>query len=503
MIIQPLTVCSKSSRTAGRQGKLAVALGLALCCVAPLSLAETAFESSRESDKALLEAAGKKNGVVDQALASTAKSVGEGNPSLSFNTDKGNLNLSQSALDLNRQSDDAAVSLGFGFGPNPGVTAAGSVLLHPNMAIGGRLHTESKLTDVVLNAVGDLGSSGLRLQGAVNYMTGKQDFDFYRSRETARLSQFGYYGSASWFNPGASDLGLQSMGVALWGAKAKNHSQFDTLSYVDETSDAWVLTRDHRLISAGSLAGGALELQYAPAENLVLKGAFGMERMSFPFSDGSQETTRKPYLDLKLTFAADEKNQFAFGAKTGAAERRIDVEWQRPTFSLVAFNANGVEKTSGRWGVGVNFDILALLGNKKSSGGVSLASSLRPRPQQNSSELLKTAMTRPTQLPSTFLAKVDPTGLERTIVEKSSLPPGGVVDAQGNLRIPVGEGQGQVFDSQRNQASFTDSVYKMEGNVLVVNVSALPHPQSLDQYSLHVRDGNQAVWLVTFDTVKQ
>lgn len=77
------------------------------------------------------------------------------------------------------------------------------------------------------------------------------------------------------------------------------------------------------------------------------------------------------------------------------------------------------------------------------------------------------------------------------------------MDAQGNLRIPVGEGQGQVFDSQRNLASFADSIYKVEGNILVVRIAALPRAQGLDQYSVYVIDGKQKVWRVNFETVHQ
>ncbi|WP_141113239.1 hypothetical protein [Chromobacterium haemolyticum] len=460
---------------------------------------EAEFIPVKASDKALMESAAKQGGKMGQALAGSAKSLGEGSPNLSLATDHGSLNLSQSAFDLKRESDDSALSLGFGFGPNPSATATGSVLLLPSLAVGGRLHMESKLADAVLNAVGDLGDTGLRLHAAVNYMAGKQDFDFFRSRETARLSQLGYYGSLSWLNPAESDLGLHSMGLALWGAKARNHSQFDTRNYVDETSNAWVVTRDRRLISAGSLLGSALELQYAPTENLVFKSAVGMERIRFPFSDGSQETTTKPYVDVKVSFAVDERNQFSVGAKTGAAEKRADIEWKRPTFAFTAFKADGVEKNSGRWGVGVNVDILALLQKKSSEHGVSLASSLRPRSKQNSSELLRTAMERPAQLPATFLAKVDPTGVKQTVVEKDGLPEGSEVDAQGNLRIPVGEGQGLIFDSTRNGVLFTGNVFRMEGNILVVNVASLPRPQGEDQYTVRVRDGNQVIWRVGFD----
>lgn len=397
---------------------LALALGLAFYGAAAQGAAAE-DSAARWAPLHAEDAAAPPADAVSQGLAHWVKSAAEGNPTVSLSDEQDRLQLSKSALDFQRQTEDAALSVSVGFGPKPAITAAGSLLLRPGLAVGTRLHAESLLSDATVNVVGEVSEANLRLQGAVNFMRGRQDFLFYRSTESARLSQMGYFGSASWVNPSASPLGLQSAGVVIWGAKAKNHSQFDVLNYVDQTPDTWVLTRDRRLISAGTLLGGAVELQYAVSEQLVLEGAFGSERLRFPFSDGSEESTRKPYADLKLNYALDARNQFSLGGKTGAAETRVEAEWKRPTFAISAFKVRGQEANAGRWGVGVTFDVLAWLNRKTPRGGVSLAASLRPRVTQHSDELLKRAMERPTPLPSTFLAKVDPTGVERHIVDKA------------------------------------------------------------------------------------
>ncbi|MCD4506936.1 hypothetical protein LQR30_22975 [Chromobacterium piscinae] len=466
---------------------------------APQTIASqnTEFASITQQDKALLTSIEQSENVVSRNVANIAKSIGEGNPSLSFSSGQSSMNLNTNALDLKHSTEEAALSLGVGFGPSPGLTAAGGLLLQPRLAIGSRLHVESQYADAVFGVVGDLGDSGLRLKGAINYMNGRQDFDFFRSRESARLSQWGYYGHAGWISPAESDLGLQSFGVSLWGAKAKNHSQFETLTYVDQTVDTWVLTQDRRLISMGSLLGGALEWQYAPVAPMVLQGALGMEQLRFPFSDGSREMSRKPYADLKLSFAVDERNQFSVGGKTGAAETRVQLEWKRPSFALEAFKAKSIGREDSRWGIGVNFEVLTLLNGEKVRGANSLASTLRPRAGLNSSELLQTAMERPMQLPSTFLAKVDPTGIKRIMLDKAALPVGSEVDSEGNLRITVGRGQGVVVDSQRNGTSFTDNIYQMEDNVLIVNVASL----SPALYAVTVSDGDHTVWELSFETV--
>jgi len=228
----------------------------------------------------------------------------------------------------------------------------------------------------------------------------------------------------------------------------------------------------------------------------------GMERLSFPYSDGSADTTTKPYADMAITYGVNASNAVTLSGKTGAAERTVSLAWQRPGYALTAYNTLGVDRHANSWGVGVKFDVLALIRGAKSEEGLTLAHAMRPKAAQNPAELLQTALSRPEQLPSTFLAKVDPTGVKQTVVEKSGATAAGVtVDAQGNLRIPVGTGQGQITALTRNGNSFSSTAIRMESNVLVVHLANLPRPSKQDTYAVEVTDSLGVVWSVNFDNV--
>ncbi|MBP4047292.1 hypothetical protein [Chromobacterium violaceum] len=421
------TAFSTSIFSFGWSSVFVTAMLLAFCSfIAPQAFASpnTAFASIKAQGQVLLTSVAQSESMVCRDLVNIAKLIFEGNSSLSFSSDHSSMNSNADAIDIKHLTEETGLSLGVGFGRRPGLTAAGGLLLQPRLAIGSRVHVKSQHADAIFGVVSDLGDRGLRLKGVINYMNGHQDFDFLRSRETTRLSQWSYYGHIGWISPVLSDLGLQSLGVSLWGAKAKNHSQFETLTYVDQTMDTWVLMQDRRLISTGSLLGGALKWQYAPVTPTVLQGALGMEQLRFPFSDDRRETSRKAYADLKLSFAADELNQFGLGGKIGAAETRMHIEWKRPGFALETFKAKSVGREDSRWGIDVSFDVLALLKGGKVRGANSLASSLRPRAGLNSGEILQAAMERPMQLPSTFLAKVGPTGVKHIMLDKTALPVG-------------------------------------------------------------------------------
>ena len=484
----------KLARRLSKRDGLALALGLAF--------SSAVFADALDQQSAVSGSNANSDRSMAQVLAQAAQSAGHGNPSLSLSTGNGDLQVGKSGVDFHAAGSKSAVVLELGVGTRAGLTAAGSYLLGDHVAVGGRVSASSKLTDAVLNAVGDVGGTGIRLQGALGYMYGKQDFDFFRSQETATLSQESYLGAATWINPAKEDVGMHSFGVSAWGAHAKNHSQFDTVYYVDETNVSWIATQDQRLISAGRLVGGAINMQYAPHDHLVVKGSVGMERLSFPYSDGSADTTTKPYADMAITYGVNASNAVTLSGKTGAAERTVSLAWQRPGYALTAYNTLGVDRHANSWGVGVKFDVLALIRGAKSEEGLTLAHAMRPKAAQNPAELLQTALSRPEQLPSTFLAKVDPTGVKQTVVEKSGATAAGVtVDAQGNLRIPVGTGQGQITALTRNGNSFSSTAIRMESNVLVVHLANLPRPSKQDTYAVEVTDSLGVVWSVNFDNV--
>lgn len=257
--------------------KLKIILSSILCTFSVQGMAAERVETSAyETDE-------NKKRKTEQSIPLVPFSVG----------DAGTLSVSDTAAGYVRQSDDNVVKINAGiYDGGRAVAVTGidaATMLGDHTALGMNLMLSVDKSEAALSGVSHFKDSGLRVRGTLSYMQGNKQFDFYRSSERAKLSQVGYYVSISGVNNGLSDLGLQSLGLSVWGAKAKNHSMFDTQRYVDQTANYILLTTDQRRLAEGLLRGASIDLQYAPYANLVLKGALGMEQIKFPLSNGSEE----------------------------------------------------------------------------------------------------------------------------------------------------------------------------------------------------------------------
>ena len=196
---------------------------------------------------------------------------------------KGTLSISQQATHYQFGDDRVLVKANAGWGylsQGSGVVGLDFAgLLGDSSAVGLNLNYQQDRVEAVLHHVKYWVPAGWRWKGAVSYLRGRQQFNFFRSSETARLSQLAYYGSVDWLDTGKLDLGLQSLGLASWGGKSKNHSQFNTLDYIDDTPAYFLITRDARQLSEGRLFGAALDFQYAAGTylNWVFKGGSAEE----------------------------------------------------------------------------------------------------------------------------------------------------------------------------------------------------------------------------------
>lgn len=203
-------------------------------------------------------------------------------PALPVNLgDKGNLSFADQATTYNFASDLVLINANAGWGyTSRGNGVLGldiATLVGDSSSIGANLKYEPDKFEIVLHHVKYWVPGGWRWNGALSYLQGRQQFDFFRSRETARLSQFSYYAALDWLDTGKLDLGFQSLGLSTWGGKSKNHSQFDVQNYTDDTPDYFLITRDERKLSEGQLFGTALNFQYAAGSKLnwVFKGSVG------------------------------------------------------------------------------------------------------------------------------------------------------------------------------------------------------------------------------------
>jgi len=427
--------------------------------------------------------------------------------------EKGNLSLSEQATQYHFTSDQILIKANAGWGyiaQGSGVVGLDMAsMMGDTSAVGLNLNYQQDRVEAVLHHVKYWVPVGWRWKGAVSYLHGRQQFNFFRSSETARLSQLAYYGSVDWLDTGKLDLGLQSLGVSSWGGKSKNHSQFNELNYIDDTPDYFLITRDARQLSEGRLFGAALDFQYAAGTylNWVFRGSLGREWLRFPYSDGSTESHQKWYADARVDYQLDQQSVVNLSYKLGVIENRVELGWQRGAMGLSGFYSQGQNGLENQYGVRVNLDLLALFNKAKQIDDDPIAIKMRPlrhaarESKINSAQLLQEAILRPIQLPTNFMVKVDPSAVKQIRVEKATLPSNANISPEGNIYIPVTQGLSSIVTAQVNGQPVNNIAlqFGVEGNQLVVFAQNLPKPATTDNYTVRVQDGTSGnVYIVTF-----
>ncbi|MEN3813640.1 hypothetical protein ABH309_21885 [Chromobacterium piscinae] len=483
------------------------------CLVAPSLLSNgIAYAVEAEDEELIKHHRASKNLPVtpSEAAPSEVPSRTQQFPTLSFDLgDVGNATVSSNQASYSYQDDNTIFNANLGSNNN-GLSQATTgadlaFIAGENTALGIKLKFSGDQSEGVLGAVHNLKPLNVQVRAALSYMQGSQEFNFYRSTERADLSQLGYYGSADWLSQAESNLGFHSAGVALWRAQTKNHSSFDTLTYTDETAESYIIIRDRRIISTGSLNGASFNLQYAPHPDLVINSALGAEQLKFPFSDGSSENKTTVFADAKISYRVDENNALGLAYKYGASEKGVRADWKWSAYTLNAYKSYGQSGLEGNYGINISVDLVKLLSKQKNkSSNLSLASSMRPKLNDNSKQLLQTAITRPAQLPSNFLAKVDETGVTQLVISKSQ---GQVaVDAQGNALINIEGAVGpltSIVTENRNGVDVSTAGYfSLQNNQLVVHMALLPIPEGQDNYVVDVIDSIGNSFAVTFSISK-
>ncbi|MCC7005335.1 MAG: hypothetical protein IT497_01660 [Ottowia sp.] len=352
---------------------------------------------------------------------------------------------------------------------------------------------------------------GWRWKGSLSYMQGRQQFNFLQTSEKAKLSQLTYYGAIDWLNTSNLGAGIQSVGLATWGGKSKNHSQFEEQEYAVDTQDYFLITRDHRWLSEGRLLGTALSFQYVPNADFpwIFKGSVGQEWLKYPYMNGGADNYRNLYLDGRLDYQLNRLSAFNLGYKYGVVENRMEVGWRYSYLGLSGFYSQGRNGLDNQYGALLNVDILALLSKPKRTE-MQAANNILPvshavrENKISPTELLQETILRPIQLPIAFMVKVDPTGVKHFRVEKAGLPNGSFVTSQGNIYIPVTQGPSVIFSALVNgqPVSGVEGKFNTQANQLVVITKNLPDPVSMDDYVVDIEDSSTGtVYRVSFELV--
>ncbi|MCC7006358.1 MAG: hypothetical protein IT497_06920 [Ottowia sp.] len=476
----------------------------------PVQAMRVASTVSTAGTPLTLQAQEKQATTIPSGLPSGPSQAATALPTLQFASgDRVNSSVGASSSSVNYKSDETigSINLGLGYqlpvtGSKLGVQGDAATLLLDDVAVGTNVSFYPQKRDIGLNGVWRVSDTGFRLIAATHYSWGKQDFDFISGRQTVRLSQIAYYLSGRYVVPKADLTWLHSVGLSAWGALAYQSSAgLDPVIYVAQNPLTYDIVKDALKLSEGRLTGTAVDAQMALHDRVVAQVSLGVEQLKFPFSDGTQEKNTKGYYDLSLYYEPVDELLLSGTYKSGAGEARTVIAGEAYGWKLGVFQSWGQSGLSSNKGVVLSYNLLS--GKARSSSGT-LAQRMRPMAVLGKSQLLSDAVTRPMQIPTIFLAKVDPTAA-RTVaaIIKKDLPSGYTVNAQGDLSVPVGTGGLTLTSVMRNGVVYSDiSKVAVTGNQIVFRTKDLPEPSvgGTDTYVVNVTDGMGSLYLVTVQT---
>jgi Invasin, domain 3 len=344
---------------------------------------------------------------------------------------QGSISPGSTALQYHDSHTRGSFGLGAGYiKPQNGSSQSGAhfdaaTMLFRNVAVGSAVTLYNNRKDIVASTVWQIPCSRLRVKASGGYLSGNQNFDFQSGTATIDMRQYSYLFSAQYIAPKAgSATTLHSAGFSLWGSQLHQQSTAPR-SYRVESSSDYIEMNDPLKLSEGRLMGASADAQVAVRSNMVVKGSLGYEQLRFPFADGTRDFSRSAYYNADLTYEPVRQIALGAGYKAGAGENRITLSVQSAGLQLNAF------KTKGQNGVaddkGFTLSWHASLPDAKQR--TSLASRMQPSCRSDASTMLAEALTRPSQLPKAFLAKVDKTAVfmdKANIATLSTLTPGTV-----------------------------------------------------------------------------
>jgi hypothetical protein len=398
--------------------------------------------------------------------------------------------LSPQTTNISYSGDNQQANLNLGLGYyNSGLgkkdfAGMGGVatMLGNNLSLGASVLVNGVKKDLVLNSVFQLPQSGLRIKVTGGYLWGNQLFAFRTGNETIDVKQYSGAFSTSWISPAADPDGngnfLHSFGFTVWEARAHQASHPDPVFTSQETATEYLVYKDPLALSEGRLFGAAADAQVALTSCLVAKGSLGYEQLKFPFADGTQERNNSPYSSLALYWEPFSTVTFGGEVKNGASEKRYTLSLQSGHWKIDSWYSKGKNSLVNDKGVMLNYSLAIFSGQNNST----LAARMQPSRTNSPSLLLNDALTRPTQLPLTFLAKVDPTAITLiSSVKKAGLPdsadPDGAVTVEpvvGDLYISVGNGRPQIQEVRLSGNIFPYAgIFGVTDSQIVVNTSKL------------------------------
>jgi hypothetical protein len=176
------------------------------------------------------------------------------------------------------------------------------------------------------------------------------------------------------------------------------------LTVVKETDTTIDTYLDQRLLSEGRLTGWSLTAQGQLFEGLAYKASAGSERLLHPYAEGSSSRVSKNYHDFSLDYRLVGDARLGLSLREGVAGKRYGIKLGQQGWNLYLENDKAALYGLNTWRVGVTFN----LGNPAIRGNGSNVNT-----KWSLMSELGDIDRKPSEFPSAYLLKVDPTAVKR------------------------------------------------------------------------------------------
>jgi hypothetical protein len=345
----------------------------------------------------------------------------------------GGLSLTASEASYRRQAPNERLQLRLGYG-NPrggGLGIDYASILDDRWAWGLNAAVRPQQVDVVVNGLYTLAKPWY-LGLSAGYLRRTDTYPFYSGPDEATLDQ------GSWRVNLQRDFEgtgvITHAGVQLYGAQAHAPGNTEKVM-VQETATDLSFMVDPRRIAPGRLQGAGVSLGLQASADTRLQLGIGREVVRYPYQDGTA------FRDARASASADLQQRLGScwrldaGVSTGVAGERYRVALARGPWSVGLGRQIGRDSTPNDTQFTLSFNV-PLGGRLAQTCGGSAAVPAR------GIDRLDEVFRRPTQLPSTVLARVDPTARPYLLasLNKSALN-GGQVSATPDallIQLPGG-----------------------------------------------------------------
>jgi hypothetical protein len=326
--------------------------------------------------------------------------IGQNNSNYSYTDYSGN-----SIFNIGVQNNSQYRSVGLN---KPSYTASGATQLRKEIAVGFNYKYFDKKNDLTISVINNIPDTNIYAKVAGGVMDGKEIYNYFSGPSETHVQQYNALASLNYRNPNKFS-NLKGMGINIWKIIAKQKSRLAPNYITKETESSYDTYMDPRELALGNVTGYSGTVRLKINNSLSAEQSFGKENLVYPLSDGTRESYKKNYLKSLIKYQIDGDSSFELSLSSGSVENKTRIEYANSGFGMSIEKVIGLNGLKDYWYVGVTYSISDYLNPKAAAKYIQ---NYDNEDYLEHISLLRDVSKKPSEFPTNFLAKVDPTSIK-------------------------------------------------------------------------------------------